>query len=38
MYDDKRELIAGVLDGADRASKMTTDDLIRLIRLNQVQN
>lgn len=38
MHEDKRELIAGVLDGADRASKMSTDDLIKLIRLNQLQS
>ena len=37
LHEDKRELIAGVLDGADRAGKLSTDDLVRLIRLSQVQ-
>ncbi len=37
LHEDKRELISGVLDGADRAGKMSTDELIRLIRLSQVQ-
>ena len=32
MHADKRELVAGVLDGTDRAAKMNTDDLIKLIR------
>jgi SNF2 family DNA or RNA helicase len=32
MHADKRELVAGVLDGTDRAAKMDTDDLIRLIK------
>ena len=32
MHADKRELVAGVLDGTDRAAKMNTDDLIQLIR------
>ncbi|MEO1527866.1 MAG: DEAD/DEAH box helicase [Planctomycetota bacterium] len=32
MHADKRELVAGVLDGTDRAAKMDTEELIRLIR------
>ncbi|PAY17397.1 helicase [Rhodopirellula sp. SM50] len=32
MHADKRELVAGVLDGTDRAAKMDTEDLIRLIK------
>ncbi|TWT83182.1 ATP-dependent helicase HepA [Planctomycetes bacterium CA13] len=32
LHADKRELVAGVLDGTDRAAKMNTDDLIKLIR------
>jgi SNF2 family DNA or RNA helicase len=32
MHADKRELVAGVLDGTDRAAKMNTADLIELIR------
>ncbi len=32
MHADKRELVAGVLDGTDRAAKMNTADLIDLIR------
>jgi superfamily II DNA or RNA helicase len=32
MHADKRELVAGVLDGTDRAAKMETEDLIRLIK------
>ena len=32
MHEDKRELLAGVLDGADRAAKMSTQDLVDLIR------
>ena len=32
MHADKRELVAGVLDGTDRAAKMNTEDLINLIR------
>ncbi|MEI2755211.1 MAG: DEAD/DEAH box helicase [Chitinophagaceae bacterium] len=38
LHEDKRELIAGVLDGADRAGKLRTDELVRLIRLSQVQS
>jgi hypothetical protein len=34
LHADKRELVAGVLDGTDRAARMDTDDLIRLIREN----
>ncbi|MEL6109016.1 MAG: DEAD/DEAH box helicase, partial [Planctomycetota bacterium] len=33
MHADKRELVAGVLDGTDRAAKMDTEELIRLIRV-----
>jgi SNF2 family DNA or RNA helicase len=32
MHADKRELVAGVLDGTDKAAKMDTEDLIRLIK------
>ncbi len=32
LHADKRELVAGVLDGTDRAAKMKTEDLIKLIR------
>lgn len=32
LHADKRELVAGVLDGTDRAAKMDTDDLIQLIK------
>jgi hypothetical protein len=32
MHEDKRELLAGVLDGADRAAKMSTQELVDLIR------
>lgn len=32
LHADKRELVAGVLDGTDRAAKMGTDDLIKLIK------
>ncbi|MEO1616172.1 MAG: DEAD/DEAH box helicase [Planctomycetota bacterium] len=32
MHADKRELVAGVLDGTDRAAKMDTEDLIQLIK------
>ncbi len=38
LHADKRDLVAGVLDGADRAGKMSTDDLVSLIRLSQVQS
>lgn len=37
MHEDKRELISGVLDGADRAGRMSTDELISLIRLSQIE-
>jgi SNF2 family DNA or RNA helicase len=37
LHEDKRELISGVLDGADRAGKMSTDELISLIRLSQIE-
>ena len=32
MHADKRQLVAGVLDGTDRAGRMKTDELIRLIK------
>lgn len=32
LHADKRELVAGVLDGTDRAAKMNTEDLINLIK------
>ncbi|MFG0263385.1 MAG: DEAD/DEAH box helicase, partial [Novipirellula sp. JB048] len=32
LHADKRELVAGVLDGTDRAARMDTDELIKLIR------
>lgn len=32
LHADKRELVAGVLDGSDRAAKMGTEDLIQLIK------
>jgi superfamily II DNA or RNA helicase/transcriptional regulator with XRE-family HTH domain len=32
LHEDKRDLVAGVLDGSDRAGKLTTDELIHLIR------
>ena len=38
MHADKRELVAGVLDGTDRAAKMNTDDLIKLIREGTLAN
>ncbi|MBM3966906.1 MAG: DEAD/DEAH box helicase, partial [Planctomycetes bacterium] len=37
LHEDKRELISGVLDGADRAGRMSTDELISLIRLSQIE-
>lgn len=36
LHEDKRELISGVLDGADRAGRMSTDELISLIRYSQI--
>ncbi len=33
LHEEKRELISGVLDGADRAGKMSSEDLINLIRV-----
>ena len=33
LHASKRELIAGVLDGTDRAAKLSTQDLVNLIRL-----
>ncbi len=38
LHADKRELVAGVLDGTDRAAKMDTSDLIKLIRDGVAQN
>ena len=32
LHADKRELVAGVLDGTDLAAKMDTEMLIRLIK------
>jgi len=32
LHDTKRDLVAGVLDGSQAAGKMSTDDLIRMIR------
>jgi SNF2 family DNA or RNA helicase len=32
LHADKRELVASVLDGTDRAAKMNTEDLIKLIK------
>ena len=37
LHADKRELISGVLDGADRAGRMSTDELVSLIRLSQAE-
>ena len=37
MHEEKRELLAGVLDGADRAAKMSTQELVDLIRVNNLQ-
>jgi len=37
LHEDKRELISGVLDGADRAGRLSTDELISLIRLSQIE-
>jgi SNF2 family DNA or RNA helicase len=36
LHADKRELIAGVLDGADRAGKLSTTELVNMIRLSQI--
>ncbi len=38
LHEEKRELISGVLDGADRAGKMSSDDLINLIRLSSTSS
>ena len=35
LHAEKRDLISGVLDGADRAGKLSSEDLISLIRLGQ---
>ncbi|MEL7334889.1 MAG: DEAD/DEAH box helicase, partial [Planctomycetota bacterium] len=32
MHANKRELVASVLDGTDKAGRMTTDDMIDLIK------
>ena len=32
LHADKRQLVAGVLDGTDRAARMDTEDLIKLIK------
>ncbi|MFM9960834.1 MAG: DEAD/DEAH box helicase [Planctomycetaceae bacterium] len=32
MHERKRELVAGILEGSDQAAKLSTDDLIDLIR------
>ncbi|MFN9852090.1 MAG: DEAD/DEAH box helicase, partial [Planctomycetota bacterium] len=37
LHEDKRELISGVLDGADRAGRLNTEELISLIRLSQIE-
>ncbi len=37
LHGAKRELISGVLEGADRAGKLNTDELVSLIRLSQIQ-
>jgi SNF2 family DNA or RNA helicase len=31
LHADKRDLVAGVLEGTDRADKLSTDDLLTLI-------
>ncbi|MFO1064393.1 MAG: DEAD/DEAH box helicase [Pirellulales bacterium] len=36
LHEDKRALIAGVLNGADRAAKMSTTELVDLIRDSQI--
>ncbi len=38
LHGEKRELISGVLEGADRAGRMNTDELVSMIRLSQVQS
>ena len=38
MHADKRELVAGVLDGTDRAGKLETEDLIKMIREGVTQS
>jgi superfamily II DNA or RNA helicase len=38
LHGDKRELISGVLEGADRAGRLNTDELVSMIRLSQVQS
>ncbi len=35
MHEDKRELLSGVLEGADRAARMSTQELVDLIRDTQ---
>ncbi|MDZ4850303.1 MAG: SNF2-related protein [Pirellulaceae bacterium] len=38
LHGEKRELISGVLEGADRAGRLNTDELVSMIRLSQVQS
>jgi SNF2 family DNA or RNA helicase len=37
LHQDKRDLVAGVLDGADKASKLSTDELVNLIQMSHVE-
>jgi SNF2 family DNA or RNA helicase len=37
LHEDKRTLISGVLEGSDRAGKLSNDELISLIRLSHAQ-
>jgi hypothetical protein len=32
LHADKRELVAGILDGADQAGKLSTQELVAMIR------
>ena len=36
MHSRKRDLVAGVLEGADRAAKLSTEELVELIRGDQL--
>ncbi len=36
LHDSKRELMANLLEGTDSAGKMSTDELVNLIRANQI--
>ena len=38
LHADKRELVAGVLDGTDAAAKLGTQDLIELIKAERASN